>query len=155
MCQHTYILYIYVPPYIWLVHTHTHNRFTTPLEHVWEHPGEQEPERQTRKVKTNLDLLVQEIVSDSGICWAICESAPHPRQPRQHPTTQFFAGRIPFLPPNQQRQSTEGKYIWLVTNKNLCRCRGSARRVLSFVSTKVTFRLTKGHWYSCHLIDHT
>jgi len=36
------------------------------------------------------------------------KSAPHPRQPRQHPTTQFFTGRMPFLPPNQQRQSTEG-----------------------------------------------
>jgi len=44
----------------------------------------------TKKVKTNLDLLEQEIVSGSGICWAICKSAPHPRQPRQHPTTQFF-----------------------------------------------------------------
>jgi len=31
------------------------------------------------------------------------------RQQRQHPTTQFFTGRMPFLPPNQQRQSTEGK----------------------------------------------
>ena len=30
------------------------------------------------------------------------------RWPRQHPTTQFFTGRMPFLPPNQQRQSTEG-----------------------------------------------
>jgi len=29
--------------------------------------------------KTNLDLLVQEIVSGSGICWAICKSASHPR----------------------------------------------------------------------------
>ena len=29
--------------------------------------------------KTNLDLLEQEIVSGSGICWAICKSAPHPR----------------------------------------------------------------------------
>jgi len=47
----------------------------------------------TRKVKTNLDLLEQEIVSGSGICWAVCKSAPHPRQPRQHPTTQFFTGR--------------------------------------------------------------
>ena len=51
-----------------------------------------------RKVKTNLDLLEQEIVSGSGICWAICKSAPHPRQPRPHPTTQFFTGRMPFLP---------------------------------------------------------
>jgi len=24
------------------------------------------------------------------------------------PNTQFFTGRMPFLPPNQQRQSTEG-----------------------------------------------
>ena len=30
------------------------------------------------------------------------------RQPLQHPTTQFSTGRMPFLPPNQQRQSTEG-----------------------------------------------
>jgi len=62
------------------------------------------------KVKTNLDLLEQEIVSGSGICWAICKSAPlNPRQPRQHPTIQFFTGRMPFLPYNKQRQSTEGK----------------------------------------------
>jgi len=26
----------------------------------------------------------------------------------QHSTTQFFTGRMPFVPPNQQRQSTEG-----------------------------------------------
>jgi len=44
----------------------------------------------TRKTKTNLDLLEQEIVSGSGICWAICKFASHPRQPHQHPTTQFF-----------------------------------------------------------------
>jgi len=25
-------------------------------------------------------------------------------------TTQFFTGRMPFLPPNQQRQSTEGEF---------------------------------------------
>ena len=33
------------------------------------------------------------------------------RQPRQHPTTQFFTGRMPFLSPNQQRQSTEDKRV--------------------------------------------
>jgi len=26
-------------------------------------------------------------------------------------TTQFFTGRMPFLPPNQQRQSTEGSLL--------------------------------------------
>jgi len=30
------------------------------------------------------------------------------RQPHQHLTTQFFTGRMPFLPSKQQRQSTEG-----------------------------------------------
>jgi len=29
-------------------------------------------------------------------------------QPCQHPITQFFTGWVPFLLPNQQRQSTEG-----------------------------------------------
>jgi len=90
-------------------HTHTH---TTVLLLFWNLSGTTRVSRyqkgKTRKVKTNLDLLEQEIVSDSVICWAICKSAPQPRQPRQHPTTQFFTGGMPFLPPNQQRQSTEG-----------------------------------------------
>ena len=30
------------------------------------------------------------------------------RQRPQNPTTLFFTGRMPFMPPNQQRQSTEG-----------------------------------------------
>jgi len=90
-------------------HTHTH---TTVLLLFWNMSGTTRVSRyqkgKTRKVKTNLDLLEQEIVSGSGICWAICKSAPHPRQPRQHHTTQFFTGRMPFLSSNHQRQSTEG-----------------------------------------------
>ena len=35
-------------------------------------------------------------------------------QPRQHPTTQFFTGRVLFLPPNQQRQSTEGSILSVI-----------------------------------------
>ena len=49
-------------------------------------------------------------MSGSVICWAICKSAPHPRQPRQHPHHSVFTGRMPFLPPNQQRQRTEGNW---------------------------------------------
>ena len=30
------------------------------------------------------------------------------RQPHENPTTLFFTGQMPFLPPNQQHQSTEG-----------------------------------------------
>jgi len=40
----------------------------------------------------------------------VCTSLQTDSQ-RQHPTTQFFTGRMPFLPPNQQRQSTEGKHV--------------------------------------------
>jgi len=90
-------------------HTHTH---TTILLLFWNMSGTTRVSRyqkgKTRTVKANLDLLEQEIVSGSGISWAICKSVLHPRQPCQHPTTQFFTGRMPFLPPNQQRQSTEG-----------------------------------------------
>jgi len=106
---------------IGLQHTHTH---TTVLLLFWNMSGTTRVSRyqkgKTSKVKTNLDLLEQEILSGNGICWALCKSAPHPRQPHQHPTTQFFTGQMPFLPPNQQRKSTEGtlkrnkksKVIW-------------------------------------------
>jgi len=72
--------------------------------------GKPAPEKQNHSGKTNLDLLEQEIVSGSGISLAICKSAPHPRQitmPASHHSV--FTGWMPFLPPNQQRQSTEGK----------------------------------------------
>jgi len=63
----------------------------------------------TRKVKPIWILLKQETLSGSGISWAICKSAPRPRQittPAPHHS--LFTGRMPFLPPNQQRQNTEG-----------------------------------------------
>jgi len=49
-------------------------------------------------------------VSGSGISWAICKSAPRSRQittPAPHHSV--FTGRMPFLPVNQQCQSTEGR----------------------------------------------
>jgi len=70
----------------------------------------------TRKVKTNLDLLEQEIVSGSGICWAICKSTPHPRQPRQHPTTQFFY-RPDALP---AAEPTASKHWWHINVNQYC-----------------------------------
>jgi len=45
-------------------------------------------------------------VASAGPC-ASLHLAPD-RQPHQHPTTLFFTGRMPFLLPNQQHQSTEG-----------------------------------------------
>ena len=64
----------------------------------------------TQKVKPIWILLKQETVSGSGISWAICKSAPHSRQitTPAPPPLSFFTGWMPFLPPNQQHQSTEG-----------------------------------------------
>ena len=93
--------------------THAHNNFTALLDFVRDHPGEPVLEKQNHKGKTSLDLLEQEIVSGCGICWAICKCAPHPRHitmPACHHSV--FTGRMPFLPPNQQHQSTEGKGYW-------------------------------------------
>jgi len=63
----------------------------------------------TRKVKSIWILLEQETVSGSGISSAICKSAPRSRlitTPAPHHSV--FTGRMPFLPPNQQHQNTEG-----------------------------------------------
>ena len=64
----------------------------------------------TRKVNQSGFHLKQETVSGSGISWAICKSAPRSRQITT-PAPRHSTGRIPFLPPNQQRQSTEGNYF--------------------------------------------
>ena len=64
-----------------------------------------------QKGKTNLDFTEATTVRGSGISWAICKYAPCSRQitmPAPHHSG-FFTGRMCFLPPNQQRQSTEGK----------------------------------------------
>jgi len=65
---------------------------------------------QYQKGKTNLDSTE---ARDSEWQWhplghnESLHLAPD-RQQHQHPTTlMFFTGRMPFLPPNQQRQSTE------------------------------------------------
>jgi len=61
-----------------------------------------------QKGKTNLDFTE---ARDSGISWAISKSASLSRQittPAPHHSV--FTGWMPFLPPNQQRQSTEGTF---------------------------------------------
>ena len=66
-------------------------------------------------------LVKQETMSGSGISWAICKSAPRSRQiTTPEPHRSVFTGRMPFLPPNQQRQSTEGTCETLMSeNKRL------------------------------------
>ena len=82
-------------------HTHTHP-FNGPFPGLlgW---------AATRKVKPIWILLKQETVSGSGISWAICKCVPRSGQiTMPAPHRSVFTGRMPFLPPNQQRQSTEG-----------------------------------------------
>ena len=67
----------------------------------------------TRNVKPIWILLKQETVSGSGISWTICKSAHRSRQittPAPHHSV--FIGRMPFLPPNQQCQSTDRWITW-------------------------------------------
>jgi len=82
-----------------------------PLDFVRDYPGDPVPKRQNQEGKNNLDLLEDEIVSGSGICWAKCKSAsaPHPKQittPAPHHSV--FYRPDAFLQPNQQCQSMEG-----------------------------------------------
>jgi len=87
-------------------HTHTHP-FNGPLS------GTTQVSRY-QKGKTNLDFIG---ARDSEWQWhqlAICKSAPRSRQittPAPHYSS-FFTGRMPFLPPNQQCQSTEGTVLY-------------------------------------------
>ena len=94
-----------------LPHTHTHTRLTALCPGL---PGS----AGTRKVKPTWILLKQETVSGSCISWAICKSAPRSRQittPAPHHS--IFTDRMHFLPPNQQRQSTEGTWYMPTNNR--------------------------------------
>ena len=63
---------------------------------------------QYQKGKQFWILIKQEMTSGSGISWTICKSfTPHSRQiTTLVPHHSVFTGRMPFLPPNQQHQST-------------------------------------------------
>ena len=93
-------------------HTHTHP-FNGPLS------GTTRVSRY-QKGKTNLDFTE---ARDSEWQWhqldhmQVCTSLQTDNHANHdNPTTQFFTGRMPFLLPNQQRQSTEGKIITIISN---------------------------------------
>jgi len=96
-------------PFFLTLHTHTHP-FNGPFPGLprW---------ASTRKVKPIWILQKQETVSGSDISGTTYKSAPRSRQiTMPAPTTQFFTGWVPFLLPNQQRQSNEGTFF---SNNNL------------------------------------
>ena len=92
------------------------NKITSPSPYIHTHPfnghfsGTTQVSRY-QKGKPIWILLKQETVSGSGISWAICKSTPCSRQtttPAPHHSV--FTGQMTFLPPNLQRQSTEGNH---------------------------------------------
>ena len=102
-------------------HSHTH---TTVLLLRWNLSGTTRVSRyqkgKTRKVKNQSGFTG---ARDSEWQWHLLgryKSASHPRQPRQHPTTQFFTGRMPFLPPNQQHQKCPRRKQAVINSSTLC-----------------------------------
>jgi len=97
-----------------MLHTHTHTYpFNGPLSGTTQ-------VSQYQKGKTNLDFTE---ARDSEWQWnplghmQLCTSLRTDNHARTSPLS-FLTGRMPFLPPNQQRQSTEGKHAWHVKPKN-------------------------------------
>jgi len=85
-----------------MVDTHTHTHLVTLFS------GTTQVSRY-QKGKTNLDFTEARewmAVASAGL-YANLHLAPD-RKPHQHPTTLFCTDWMPFLPPNQQCQSTEG-----------------------------------------------
>jgi len=83
-----------------------------------------------QKGKTNLDFTG---TRDSEWQWhqlghmQVCTSLQIDNHASTPPLS-FFTGRMPFLPPNQQRRSTEGQVIILVRlHQRLPSCHGSSK----------------------------
>ena len=93
----------------------------------------------TRKVKPVCILLKQETVSGSGISWAICKSAPFPRQitmPAPHHSV-FY--RPDALPATQPTASLQCFHAWNTYVLSKC------SRLMTFTSTGVMARPQTAH----------
>jgi len=66
----------------------------------------------TKKVKTNLDLLEQEIVSGSGVCWAICKSAPHADNHNNIPPLCFLQAGCPSWRPTNSVKALKALNVY-------------------------------------------
>ena len=101
-------------------HTHTHT-FNGPFSRTTQVSRYQ-------KGKPIWILLKQETVSGNTISWTTCKSAPPSRQiTMPAPYHSVFTGQMPFLPPNQQCQSTGGTHgshsaSDKVAVKKICTC---------------------------------
>jgi len=79
-------------------HTYTHNHFTA----LWILSGSTQVSQYQKGKKPIWILLQQETVSGSGNSWAICKSAPHPRQitmPAPHHSILYRLNTLPTAKP--------------------------------------------------------
>jgi len=90
--------------------------FYRPLDLVQDYPGEPVPERWNQEGKTKLDLLEQEIVSGSGISWAICKSAPCPRHNNHAniPPLSFLQAGCPSCQPTNSVKALKAHNMTLI-----------------------------------------
>jgi len=139
----TCVVFVYVYDGVFLFEflfrkTHTHTRFRALFPGL---PGL----ACARKVKPIWILLKQETVSGSGISWAICKSAPCSRQITMPPLS-FFSGRMPFLPPKQQRQSTEGNFRKTLYSFYICCNDVIIQKLFTYVVSDVIIKQTMTCW---------
>ena len=102
-------------------HTHTHTHNTIVLLLFWNMSGTIRVSRyqkgKTRKVKANLDLLEQEIVSGSGICWAICSLHLIPDNHAKIPPLSFLQAGCPSCRPTNSVKALKAKSnTWILAN---------------------------------------
>jgi len=119
-----------------LLHTHT------PIQRPFVRDN---PVGRYQKGKTNLDFTE---ARDSQWQWhqlghvQVCTSLQADNHASSPPLS-FFTGRMPFLPPNQQCQSTERKLY-----KKLSYRRVTARCVLSVVILPITMQQCRNYLYN-------
>ena len=112
------------------IHTHTHTRLTAICPGLPGWAG-------TRKAKPIWILLKQETVSDSGISWAICKSAPRSRQittPAPHRSVFLQAG-CPSCRPTNSVKALKAHYT---TNWNKCKLTKHPQHLANISPDKTT-----------------
>jgi len=103
----TYVVYYYYYYYIHL------------MAFFQDNLGKPAPEKQNHSGKTSLGLLQQDTVSGSGISWAICKSAPCPRQMTMPvPHLSVFTCRMPSCRPTNSVKALKAMewVLWTLYN---------------------------------------
>ena len=131
-------------------HTHTHTRLTAVSPGIPRWAG-------TRKVKPIWILLKQEIVSGSGISWAVCKSAPRSRQittPAPHHSVFHRPDALPAAqPPKALKANSNHRIMQLKTRlrqalnegqkQNISNCSYCSHCYISFTDTEDDFSIRK------------